>query len=91
MWSVYTIIGYFLLALLVPTGWALGRAWRRNRGPREVTCPASGGPAVISLDRWYAVRMHARGDDEFRVHTCSMWPDKEACAQRCLVQVRPAS
>ena len=91
MWSVYTIIGYFVLALLVPIGWALGRTWLRKRGPREVTCPAIGGPATVGLDAWYAVRMHVKGDDEFRVRACSMWPGQGGCAQSCLARVRPPS
>ena len=33
MWSVYTIIGYFVLALLVPISWALGRNWLKKREP----------------------------------------------------------
>jgi hypothetical protein len=91
MWSVYTIIGYFVLALLVPIGWALGRTWLKKREPREVTCPEIGGSATIRLDPWYAIRMHARGDDEFRVRACSRWPGQGDCEQPCLVQVRPCS
>jgi hypothetical protein len=91
MWSVYTIIGYFLLALLMPIGWALGRTWLNKRAPREVTCPANGCPASIALDQWYAVKMHARGDDEFRIRTCSLWPGQGGCSQPCLTQVRPSS
>jgi hypothetical protein len=91
MWSVYTIIGYFLLALLVPTGWALGRTWLKKRYPRKVTCPATEAPAAITLDRWYAVRMHVKGDDEFRVLACSLWPERGGCGQHCLIQVRPGN
>ncbi|MBZ5624463.1 MAG: hypothetical protein LAQ69_38060 [Acidobacteriia bacterium] len=87
MWSVYTVIGYFLLALLIPLGWALGRTWRRARTSRHLDCPAAGFPALVRLDPWYAVRMHARGDSEPRVRDCTCWPAHGECRQECLEQI----
>lgn len=84
MWVAYTVIGYFVLALLIPTGWALGRTWRRTRSSRAVTCPEIGNSYLVTLDPWYAVRMHALGNNELRVRDCARWPEHRDCGQRCL-------
>lgn len=87
MWSVYTVIGYFLLALLLPAGWGLGRTWRRAQISRHVTCPESGIPALVRLEPAYAVRMHARGDREPLVRECTRWAERGGCRQECLDQI----
>ena len=87
MWSVYTVLGYFALALLVPTSWALGHTWRRARNSRHVICPAVGASALVTLDPWYAVRKHALGDNELRVKNCACWPERRECGQECLTQI----
>ncbi len=89
MWSIYAVIGYFLLALLIPVCWALLPVWRRTRVARQVHCPAIAAPALVSLDPWYAIRGRTIGKDEFRVRHCSRWPERENCAQECLGQLRP--
>lgn len=91
MWVVYTVIAYFVLALLVPVGWSLGRTWRRTCRSRHVTCPALGTPALVTLDPWYAVRMHALGNDELRVRDCIRWPQHSQCRRECLTQIRIAA
>ena len=87
MWPVYTVMGYFILALLLPIGWALGRTWRRARTSRHLTCPETGIPALIRLDPLYAVRMHARGDREPLVRECTRWGERCDCGQGCLEQI----
>jgi hypothetical protein len=89
MWSVFTVIGYFMLALLLPIGWALGRTWRRARISRHLTCPESGIPALVRLEPWYAVRMHARGDREPLIRECTRWAETHECAQGCVEQIGP--
>ncbi|HLK69119.1 MAG TPA: hypothetical protein VKU19_37055 [Bryobacteraceae bacterium] len=84
MWSVFTVMGYFLLALLLPVGWALGRTWRRAKVARHLTCPESGIPALVRLDPGFAVRMHARGEDELLVRDCTQWTETGRCGQTCL-------
>jgi hypothetical protein len=91
MWSVYAVIGYFLLALLIPVCWALLPVWRRSRAARQVNCPAIAGAALIRLDPWYAMRGRVAGRDEFRVRDCSQWPARDKCAQQCLDQLRPTA
>jgi hypothetical protein len=86
MWVAYTIIAYFVLALLVPAAWALARTWRRTRTSRQVTCPSFGAPVLVTLDPWYAVRMHALGNYELRVMNCTRWPEERDCGQECLAR-----
>ena len=85
---VYAFISYLLLALLVPLAWALTPVWRKARLTRQVSCPAAGHPAVVKLDAWYAVKMHAMGNDDKRVGSCSAWPRCGHCRQECLAQLR---
>ena len=87
MWVVYTIIGYFALALLVPACWALLPVWRRARVAREVKCPALAAPALVHLDPWFAMRRRAFGGYELRVGGCSEWPDRRTCGRECLEQL----
>jgi hypothetical protein len=87
MWVICTVAGFFFLALLIPVSWSLRAVWRKTRGSHAVTCPGIGEPAVLHLDQWYAVRMHARGDAELRVKGCSQWPEQSGCARRCLAQI----
>lgn len=87
MWAVYTVLGYFLLALLVPVGWALGHVWRRAREPRHLTCPDDSVASLVGLDPWYAVREHTLGEPEVRVRECTRWPERRECGQECLRQI----
>lgn len=65
MWVVYAFISYLILALLVPTALALWPTWRRARISRHLTCPAASAAALVTLDPWYAVRMHVLGMANF--------------------------
>jgi hypothetical protein len=87
MWAIFAVIGYFLLALLIPIAWSLGNVWRRTRDVQAVTCPGDGEPALLSLDPGHAIRMHLRGDAELRVLECSQWPELGGCARQCLTQI----
>jgi len=88
---VYLFISYLIVALLLPTIWALWPTWRKARTVRQVTCPALGASALVSIDRWYAVRMHALGNSELRVKNCSQWPECRDCDRNCLAQIGTAA
>jgi len=75
---------FFAVALLAPAVWALGKVYRRSHGAREVTCPEANHFATIQLDARHAVAMHARGETNRRVKSCSLWPERQACGQACL-------
>ena len=91
MWVVYVFIGYWILAIAGPAVWASWPTWRRARIARRVTCPGNSGPALVSLDPWYAVRMHAVGNDELRVKNCGRWPEARKCGRECLEQIGAAT
>ena len=91
VYVVYAFICYLLLALLIPLAWALTPVWRKARLARHVSCPAAGHPAVVELDAWYAVRMHALGNEEKRIRDCSEWPRCSRCRRECLEQIGNAA
>ncbi len=84
MWVVFVVLTYFVLALLIPVCWSLGRVWWNARRQRTVRCPAAMAPATVRLDALYAARMHALGNREIRVLACSEWPANRGCDQACL-------
>lgn len=83
--SILSLIPVFVAAgLLVPAALALNRVYRRARGPREITCPEAKQFATIEMDARHAVAMHALGESDRRVKSCSLWPERQGCAQACL-------
>ena len=74
---------FFVIALLAPAAWALAKVYRRSRGAREITCPEANHFATIELDARHAVAMHALGETERRVKSCSLWPERQGCGQAC--------
>ncbi len=87
MLPVYAFLVYLFLALAIPLSLALVPVWRRSQAERRVNCPIFGGPAVVGLDPWYAVKRHTFGNDEARVKHCSAWRGYGPCNQECLVQI----
>lgn len=87
MWVAFTFIGYLVLAMAAPTAWALWHTWRRAQTSRLVTCPALEKNAFVTLDPWYAVRMHALGERESRIKECACWPERRECGRECLLQI----
>jgi len=86
VYVVFAFLCYMLSAILIPLGWALIPVWRHARIAKSVTCPMDGRLAVVNLDAWYAVKMHALGDGERRVRDCSEWPTCGHCGQECVLQ-----
>lgn len=84
MWAAFLVLLYFVLALLIPVCWSLGRVWWKARKERPVRCPEAMVPATVRLDPLYAARMHALGNREIRVRACSEWPERRGCGQACL-------
>jgi hypothetical protein len=46
----YVVIGYFVMAFLIPIAWAGTTVWRRTRASRRVTCPFDGTVSTVGLD-----------------------------------------
>lgn len=78
---------WFVLALLIPTAWVIGGAYRKWSGSRTVTCPETSQPATIALDARHAAAMHVLGNPVRKIQTCSRWLDRQTCDGGCLAQV----
>lgn len=78
---------WFILALLIPITWSVGKVYSRSRGRRIVTCPETNRAANIELDARHAVAMHVVGNPAQKVQDCSRWPEHQSCGRECLAQV----
>jgi len=87
MWVVYFFLSYLILALAIPLLWSLVRRWRDAALPRCIRCPETAKPVSVRLDPWYAVKMHALGNPEFRLRDCTEWPERSQCGRECLVHI----
>jgi hypothetical protein len=89
MWVAYTFIVYLILALAIPAAIALAPVWRKHSTMQQVTCPVTGTSTLVTLNPWHAVRMHALGNYELRIRSCTGWPERCDCSQDCLAQIEP--
>lgn len=84
---------YILAAILVLAVALVGvgifiRAYWTSRGRRVVTCPETGKPAGVDLDKRHVAVTSVGGRPNLRLSDCSRWPEREACGQECLEQIR---
>jgi hypothetical protein len=56
----------------------------RFRRPRLVRCPETGLTAEVAIDARHAAFTAVPGPPDLRVTGCSLWPEREDCAQRCV-------
>lgn len=54
------------------------------RAPRTVSCPETGAPVRLDLDASRAALTSAFGRPRLRVNWCTLWPQRERCAQACV-------
>jgi len=93
--SMFSIIGPIAAVgavyVVVPV---VADTYRRFRGKRSVTCPETKQTAEIELDAGLLAARAAVGSrtdqSDFKVLTCSRWPERHECGQECLTQVREA-
>jgi len=52
-----------------------------HRGKRLVTCPENSETAAVSVDAFHAAF------SDLRLRSCSRWPERQDCDQRCLRQI----
>jgi hypothetical protein len=65
-------------------------ARRRMAGERVITCPETRTTEVVRVDAGHAAWTDLRGEKEFRLETCSRWPERADCGQDCLAQIEAA-
>jgi hypothetical protein len=78
------------LGLLAVLGAAMARAYIRSRGKRLILCPQARVFAAVDVDAPHAALTAASGRPEVRLRDCSLWPDRQGCAQDCLKQINEA-
>ena len=64
-------------------------ARRRFRPPQILDCPESGERAALFVNARKAMLTAAVGNPHLQVIECSLWPERQGCAQRCLKQICP--
>jgi hypothetical protein len=90
MSAIFLIVGILFVLSLIPLVLFGARMHMRHRGTRVVTCPETQGPAAVKLDVGHAVRSGAAGDIELRMRSCSRWPERRECGQKCLDELSSA-
>ena len=75
--AIFVLLPVALLALM------------EHRRPRNIVCPETGRLATIGLDPGRAARGAIFGKEWLSVEDCTLWPDKEGCAQACVCEAKP--
>jgi len=75
------IVAVGLVYVLLPT---VLEAYFRFRGKREFRCPETGTEAEVGVDARLAALTEPFGRPRLRVVSCSLWPERDGCAQACV-------
>jgi len=62
------------------------QAYWRFRKRREVNCPEEEKTASVQIDARAVAWAALLDRQQVRVRTCSLWPEKRGCGQRCLAK-----
>jgi len=68
----------------------LVRGYLRFRGQRVVTCPETRTPAGVAVNAWYASIDGLLGKPRLRLQSCSRWPERAGCGEKCLREIEGA-
>ena len=60
---------------------------RSYREPRTIICPENLDYVQVRVDGDQAARTALEGREEFRIASCSRWPEMQGCDQECADQV----
>ena len=78
---VISVLGVAFLSVLLPV---MVGFFRRYRGIRSLTCPETGREVEVGIDAVRVALTSAFGRPRLQVKSCSLWPEKEGCRQKCL-------
>jgi hypothetical protein len=90
MATLFLIFAIVFLVSCIPLAVVVIHSYRRFRGPRVVLCPETITPEAVEVGAVRAAWSVAAGDQQFRLTSCSRWPERRECAQRCLTQIESA-
>src|SRR5512140_2442395 len=90
-----TAFAYVVIALaIVAVAYLLVRKPVRSylalRGDRVVSCPDNNETVAVRLDATRAALDSVSGGGRWRLESCTRWPEKAGCGQRCLAQIEAA-
>jgi hypothetical protein len=80
-WSV--LGGLAVLAVLFVLAPVTGSVYLHFRSPRWLRCPETRQPAAVAVDARHAAWTAAFRRPLLRVRSCTLWPQRAGCAQRC--------
>jgi hypothetical protein len=66
------------------------RTYLKFRGKRLVSCPETHQPAAVRVAAGTVALKATVENEQLRLSECSRWPEREACGQECLAQIREA-
>ena len=78
---IVSILAVALLYVLLPL---VTDTFLRFRGRKLLRCPVTGERAVVDVDARRVALSSAFGRVLLKARSCSLWPEKEGCAQDCL-------
>jgi hypothetical protein len=70
--------------------WMAIQGYRLYQGVRVVTCPETRAPVAVKLDAPRAATTRLAGNVDYRLTSCSRWPERRNCGQQCVSQIKAA-
>jgi hypothetical protein len=83
---VVVIVATGLLFVVAPV---VADAYARYRNGKALKCPETHGAAEVTLNTHRAALAAAFGKPILRVKSCSLWPQKSGCAEKCVKENWP--
>ena len=84
------VVWYVGVVLLVVVLGRIYWQWMTFRANRLITCPENQRPAGVRLNAWHATWTGMAKNPEFRLSSCTRWPERAGCGQQCLSQIEAA-
>ena len=81
------IVAFGLVFVVLPIG---VDAYRRYRSRKFITCPQTHGVAEVTLNAGLVALGAAIGRPAIRVRSCSLWPKRKGCDEKCVTENWPA-
>ncbi len=90
MGTIFLIVGIAFILSIIPVVLLLGRAYVKARGPRVIVCPETQTSEAVEVDPARAGWAGIRHEQDYRLVSCTRWPEREDCGQRCIAQIESA-
>jgi hypothetical protein len=85
--ELYLIVLLAVLVIVVFVVPLIAGAFLRFRGTRVITCPETLTHEAVQVDAKHAALTAIDGEPDLRLKSCTRWPERQDCDQRCLLQV----